>query len=151
LTISLDTNDDPEDRWEGGLTDVLRYVDIFFPNAREAKRITGSDDLETAISRLAERVPLVVVKLGEEGALAQRGRERFVSPAVKVDFVDPVGAGDSFDAGFLAQYVRGADLPKCLAWGNLAGAFSTTMAGGTEAFRDRPRREAFWRDHDGNR
>jgi sugar/nucleoside kinase (ribokinase family) len=129
----------------------LRYVDIFFPNAREAKRITGSADLETAISRLAERVPLVVVKLGEEGALAQRGRERFVSPAVKVDVVDPVGAGDSFDAGFLAQYLRGADLPACLAWGNLAGAFSTTMAGGTEAFRDRPRREAFWRDHDGNR
>jgi sugar/nucleoside kinase (ribokinase family) len=151
LTISLDTNDDPEDCWEGGLTDVLRYVDIFFPNAREAKRITGSADLETAISRLAQRVPLVVVKLGEEGALAQRGRERFVSPAVKVDFVDPVGAGDSFDAGFLAQYLRGADLPACLAWGNLAGAFSTTMAGGTEAFRDRPRREAFWRDHDGNR
>jgi sugar/nucleoside kinase (ribokinase family) len=150
LTISLDTNDDPDGRWEGGLMDVLRYVDVFLPNAREARLIAGSDDLETAVARLAERVPLVVIKRGEEGAMAQRGREQFqspaVKPAVKVEFVDPVGAGDSFDAGFLAQYVRGADLPTCLRWGNLAGAFSTTMAGGTEAFRDREMRERFWKD-----
>ncbi len=144
LTISLDTNDDPAGLWQGGLMDVLRYVDVFLPNAREACLIAGSDDLETAISRLAERVPLLVVKLGKEGALAQRGAERFRSSAAPVDFVDPVGAGDSFDAGFLSQYVRGADLPQCLAWGNLAGAFSTTMAGGTEAFRDQKRREEFW-------
>jgi sugar/nucleoside kinase (ribokinase family) len=146
LTISLDTNDDPDGRWEGGLMDVLRHVDVFLPNAREARLIAGSADLETAVARLAERVPLVVIKLGEEGAMAQRGRERFRSPAVKVELVDPVGAGDSFDAGFLAQYVRGADLPTCLRWGNLAGAFSTTMAGGAEAFRDREMRERFWKD-----
>lgn len=145
LTISLDTNDDPDGKWDGGLLEVLRYVDVFLPNAREARRITDSEDLETAVARLAERVPLVVVKLGEEGALARRGRERVRSAAVKVEFVDPVGAGDSFDAGFLAQFVRGADLATCLRWGNLAGAFSTTMAGGTEAFRDRVQRELFWR------
>jgi len=45
------------------------------------------------------------------------------------------------------QYVRGADLPTCLLWGNLAGALSTTMPGGTEAFRDREHREAFLREH----
>jgi sugar/nucleoside kinase (ribokinase family) len=146
LTISLDTNDDPDGKWESGLLDVLRYVDVFLPNAREARRIAGNDDLETAVAKLAEQVPLVVIKLGEEGAMAQRGRERFLSPAVKVEFVDPVGAGDSFDAGFLSQYVRGADLPTCLRWGNLAGAFSTSMAGGTEAFRDRDGRERFWRE-----
>lgn len=145
LTISLDTNDDPEDRWEGGLADVLRYVDVFLPNAREARLITKTDNLETAVARLAEQVPLVVIKLGEQGAMAQRGPERFRSPAVKVNFVDPVGAGDSFDAGFLSQYVRGSDLPTCLAAGNMAGAFSTTMPGGTEAFRDRQRQDEFWK------
>jgi len=144
LTISLDTNDDPEDRWEGGLEDVLRYVDVFLPNAREAQLITKSSDLEAAISRLAKSVPLVVVKQGEQGAMAQRGPERFRSSPVKVNFVDPVGAGDSFDAGFLSQYVRGADLPACLAAGNMAGAFSTTMPGGTEAFRDRKKQDDFW-------
>jgi sugar/nucleoside kinase (ribokinase family) len=128
------------------LLDVLRYVDVFLPNAREARRITGIEDLEKAAARLAEMVPLLVIKLGEQGAMALRGRERFQSDAVKVDLVDPVGAGDSFDAGFLAQYLQGADLQTCLASGNLAGAFSTTMAGGTEAFRDRERREKFWRE-----
>jgi sugar/nucleoside kinase (ribokinase family) len=147
LTISLDTNDDPDDEWEGGLKDVLRYVDVFLPNAREAKLIAGTNDLEAALARLSETVPLLVVKMGEAGALAIRGRERCVSPAVKVKFVDPVGAGDSFDAGFLSQYVRGTDLSTCLAWGNLAGALSTTMPGGTEAFRDREHREAFLREH----
>lgn len=146
LTISLDTNDDPESKWEGGLMDVLHYVDVFLPNAREAQRITRIEDLEQAAARLAEIVPLVVIKLGEQGAMALRGGERFQSAAAKVDFVDPVGAGDSFDAGFLAQYLQGADLQTCLAWGNLAGAFSTTMAGGTEAFRDGERREKFWRE-----
>jgi sugar/nucleoside kinase (ribokinase family) len=144
LTISLDTNDDPDGEWAGGLEEVLRYVDVLLPNAREAQRITKASDLETAVSRLATLVPLVVVKQGEQGAMAQRGPERFLSAAVKVDFVDPVGAGDSFDAGFLSQYVRGADLPACLAAGNIAGAFSTTLPGGTEAFRDREKQNVFW-------
>jgi sugar/nucleoside kinase (ribokinase family) len=144
LTISLDTNDDPDDQWEGGLEHALRYVDVFLPNAREAKLITKSDDLDKAVARLAELVPLVVIKRGEQGAMAQRGPERFQSSPVKVDLVDPVGAGDSFDAGFLSQYVRGADLPACLAAGNLAGAFSTTLPGGTEAFRDRNKQQQFW-------
>jgi sugar/nucleoside kinase (ribokinase family) len=144
LTISLDTNDDPEDLWEGGVRDALRHVDVFLPNAREARKIAGTDDLELAVKRLAELVPLVVVKVGREGAIAQRGEERVTSPAVRVETVDAVGAGDSFDAGFLHQYVRGADLFSCLAHGNLAGAFSTTRPGGTEAFRDREHRERFF-------
>jgi len=144
LTISLDTNDDPEDGWKSGLQEALRYVDVFLPNAREARKITGAPDVETAAASLAEHVPLVVVKLGEAGALAQRGRERLVSPPVRVDFVDPVGAGDSLDAGFLSQYVRGADLQTCLASANRAGAFSTTRPGGTEAFRELDRLQSFF-------
>jgi len=138
LTISLDTNDDPDDQWEGGLHEVLRYVDVFLPNEREACKVAGTndDDLEAAIHKLSELVPLVVVKLGPEGSLAQRGAERFTSPSQEVVAVDTVGAGDSFDAGFLHEYVRGADLPACLASGNRAGALSTTRPGGTEAFRD---------------
>ena len=147
LTISLDTNDDPEDRWEGGIREALRYVDVFLPNEREARRIVGADDLEIAVAQLAAIVPVVVVKLGAQGAMAQRGPERFVSPAVGVNVVDAVGAGDSFDAGFLHQYVCGADLSACLASGNLAGALSTTRPGGTEAFRDRDHRERFFREH----
>ena len=147
LTISLDTNDDPDDNWEGGLRDVLRYVDVLLPNEREAQRIARSENLEAAIASLAKTVPLVVVKLGERGAMAQRGSERYISPPVKVDFIDPVGAGDSFDAGFLHQFLRGANLQTCLASGNLAGALSTTRAGGTEAFRDPEHRKRFFEAH----
>ena len=73
-----------------------------------------------------------------------RGAERVTLPPLRVDAVDPVGAGDSFDAGFLHQFVRGSDLLTCLASGNRAGAFSTTRPGGTEAFRDRGYREQFF-------
>jgi sugar/nucleoside kinase (ribokinase family) len=145
LTISLDTNDDPDDRWEGGLSDVLRHVDVFLPNEREACKAAGTDDLEAAIQKLSQWVPLIVVKLGRKGAMAQRGAERFASPSREVVAVDAVGAGDSFDAGFLHEYVRGSDLKTCLANGNMAGALSTTRPGGTEAFRDAVHRETFFR------
>ncbi len=147
LSISLDTNDDPDDGWEGGLHEALGYVDVFLPNEREAQKAAGVGDLETAVKKLAALVPLVVVKRGREGALAQRGTERFISPALTVEAVDAVGAGDSFDAGFLHQYLQGADLPVCLRAGNLAGALSTTRPGGTEAFRDTKYREQFFREH----
>ncbi|HEX3821126.1 MAG TPA: carbohydrate kinase family protein [Candidatus Sulfotelmatobacter sp.] len=143
LTVSLDTNDDPEDKWEGGLSEVLKFVDVFLPNEREACKAAGTEDPEEAIGRLSKLVPLVVVKLGRQGALAQRGAERVTSPSKEVVAIDTVGAGDSFDAGFLHEYVRGSDLPTCLASGNLAGALSTTRPGGTEAFRDSPYRDNF--------
>ena len=143
LTISLDTNDDPDDRWEGGLHDLLRHVDIFLPNEREACKAAGTEQLEEAIGKLSERVPLLVVKLGRKGALAQKGSERFSAASNEVIPVDSVGAGDSFDAGFLHEYARGSDLATCLASGNRAGALSATRPGGTEAFRDVAHREKF--------
>ncbi len=147
LTTSLDTNDDPEDRWKSDLLETLRHVDVFLPNDREAKKVAGTGDLKGAVEKLAGLVPVVVVKLGAQGALARRGQEEVTCPPLTVESVDPVGAGDSFDAGFLRQYVRGADLATCLAYGNLAGAFSTTRPGGTEAFRDRKHFERFFAQH----
>jgi sugar/nucleoside kinase (ribokinase family) len=99
------------------------------------------------MERLAAVVSTVAVKLGPNGAMAQRGKERVLLPTVPVSVVDPVGAGDSFDAGFLSQYLRGADLRTSVIYGNLSGALSTTRAGGTEAFRDRAYRERFFREH----
>jgi len=145
LTISLDTNDDPDDRWEAELHTVLPDVDVFLPNEREACKAAGTDDLEQAIRKLSQWVPLLVVKLGRKGALAQKGSERITAASEEVTPVDSVGAGDSFDAGFLHQYLRGSDLQTCLASGNRAGALSTTRPGGTEAFRDVEHRERFLR------
>ena len=147
LTTSLDTNDDPEDRWGEDLFEALRFVDVFLPNEREAKKIARTEDLHDATAHLAERVPLVVVKLGAQGAMARRGKEEVTAPAVAVHAIDSVGAGDTFDAGFIYQYLRGEDLASCLKYANLAGAFSTTRPGGTEAFREPPQLKEFFSRH----
>jgi sugar/nucleoside kinase (ribokinase family) len=144
LTVSLDTNDDPDDRWDD-LRDVLRNVDVFLPNEREACKAAGTDDLNEAVEKLSRLVPLLVVKVGSRGAMAWRGEECFTSSPRNVVPVDTVGAGDSFDAGFLHEYVRGSDLQACLDSGNRTGALSTTRAGGTEAFREVKHREQFLR------
>ena len=147
LTTSLDTNDDPEDLWAHDLLEVLRYVDVFLPNEREIMKITRTDNALAGLAKLSSIVPTVVVKRGSQGATARRGKAEITAPAFTVEAVDPVGAGDSFDAGFIHQYVRGADLATCLRYGNLAGAFSTTRPGGTEAFRERPRFQKFLNEH----
>jgi sugar/nucleoside kinase (ribokinase family) len=147
LTTSLDTNDDPDDLWSGVLEEVLPHVDILLPNEREALMISQANDLATALLWLAQKVETVVVKIGASGAVAMRGGHRFDAPGVPVTVIDQVGAGDSFDAGFLNQFLRGEDLPACLNYGNLCGAFSTTDRGGTEAFRDGTRMRQFFEHH----
>jgi sugar/nucleoside kinase (ribokinase family) len=149
LTISLDCNDDPDDGWDGGIHEALKYVDVFLPNEREIMRLMRLSTVQNALQEVAKIVPLVVVKRGPEGAVARRGTEQWSSPALKVEFVDPVGAGDSFDAGFLHEYIRGSDVKTCLAAGNRAGALSVTRAGGTEAFRDAEHRTKFIEAHGG--
>jgi len=149
LTISFDCNDDPDDGWDGGIREALKYVDVLLPNAREAIRLTGAANAQAAATQLARVVPLVAIKLGAEGAIARRGDQQWASPALKVEAVDPVGAGDSFDAGFLHEYLHGSDIQFCLDAGNRAGALSVTRAGGTEAFRDARYREEFLREHNG--
>jgi sugar/nucleoside kinase (ribokinase family) len=143
LSTSLDTNDDPENRWESDVLEVLKWVDVLLPNEQEACRLARVDDPARALDFLASKVPLVVMKRGEKGAVARRGSEVFESSSPKVTPVDTIGAGDTFDAGFLHQFIRGAEISECLRYGNLAGALSTTRSGGTEAFRDAKHRDAF--------
>ena len=149
LTISMDTNDDPADRWEDGIQEALRWVDVLMPNEREACKLARTENVEAAIRKLSERVPLVVVKRGAIGAVAVGEGKEVSVPAIPVEVVDPIGAGDSFNAGFLHKYVQGAELEACLAYGNLAAACSTTRAGGTEAFRDPEHWKHFFAAHAG--
>jgi sugar/nucleoside kinase (ribokinase family) len=147
LSTSLDTNDDPENKWDRDLLEVLKYVDIFLPNDREAKKIAHTDDLSQAINLLAGLAKIVVVKRGSSAAICRSGQEQcsLMPPSVKA--VDDIGAGDSFDAGFVHQFLKGAKLEDCLAFANVAGAYSTTKEGGTEAFRDRAALSSFIRQH----
>ncbi len=146
LSTSLDTNDDPEDRWDAGIHQVLPHVDILLPNEREACKLAQVDDAERAVEILSRTVGTVVVKRGAKGALARVSKEKFVAPALAVPVADHVGAGDSFDAGFLHQFLRRARIEDCLRFGNIAAALSVTRPGGTEAFRDTGYRESFLRE-----
>jgi len=143
LTTSLDTNDDPDDAWGEDLLQFLQYVDVLLPNEQEACRMARKNNPDEAAEFLSAKVPLVVIKRGAKGVVARRGGKAFHAMPQKAEAVDSVGAGDSFDAGFLHKFVRGAGIEECLAYGNLTGALSVTRAGGTEAFRDASHRQHF--------
>jgi sugar/nucleoside kinase (ribokinase family) len=151
LSTSLDTNDDPEGNWTGDLLDVLPHVDIFFPNEREAKFIAHTDDVTQAIDTLAGKVHTVVVKRGPAGALAREGKREWRCRPLPVKALDTVGAGDSFDAGYIHKFLAAAGPQECLDYANLTGAFSTTHEGGTEAFRNRDAMSRFLAEHAPNR
>jgi sugar/nucleoside kinase (ribokinase family) len=144
LTLSLDTNDDPADSWATPLPELLEIVDILLPNEDEAKRMSGCSDVETAIAWLAARVPIVAVKCGRRGSIIQSGSDRWTIPPLTVEPIDTIGAGDSFNAGFLKGYIRKLPLPDCAALGNTAAALSTLSPGGTESFRDPERIRGFF-------
>ena len=143
LTTSLDTNDDPEDFWADDVKSVLKSVDIFLPNEREACKLAGTNDVQDALQALSRLVPVVVIKCGPQGVIAKCGKDQFHAPSLSVQPVDTVGAGDSFNAGFLHKFILGRNLEESLEYGNAVAALSTTRAGGTEALRDRTHREFF--------
>jgi sugar/nucleoside kinase (ribokinase family) len=141
ITTSFDTNWDPTGNWDGGVAEMLRACDVFFPNAAEARRISRLDDVEEAARSLArigatgrpDGGPIIAVKLGAAGALACRSEGPLIRvPAMPVEPVDTTGAGDSFNAGFLRAWLDGADLRECLRWGAVSGAISTRRLGGID-------------------
>jgi sugar/nucleoside kinase (ribokinase family) len=143
LTISLDTNDDPSGRWGGVLPELLDYVDLLLPNEAEACRIGKKETLDEALQELARRVPCVAVKCGARGSVVRVAGETFAVGAVAVKALDTIGAGDSFNAGFLFGWLSGWPPDQCAYAGNITGALSTLRVGGTEAFRDKELVQSF--------
>ena len=147
LTISLDTNDDPSGAWDPSIDEALAYVDILMPNEREACHLAHEPKFDLAARRLSELAPLVVVKRGAQGAVAFTESTTYSAPARVVTAVDAVGAGDSFNAGFLHAWLKGESIEECLAFGNLAGSYSATAVCGVAAFRNRPAMREFFAEH----
>jgi sugar/nucleoside kinase (ribokinase family) len=128
-TTSLDTNDDPAGRWD--VRSLLSEVDLLLPNANEAMRLAGAATAVEAASVLACSGPVVVVKDGAAGAFCHSGGNVLHSRGIVVSPVDAVGAGDSFDAGFVAAKLNGMSDQKALDVAAVCGALSTLSAGGT--------------------
>ena len=134
LTTSLDCNYDPAERWDSGIRGVLKFTDLFFPNEIEALHLTGCRDVNRAAAELGKLVRVAVVKLGARGALVCAEGKQFRVPAIKARVVDTTGAGDSFDAGFLACYFKGGSVEESARAGVVAGARAVSAVGGTGAF-----------------
>ncbi|MCM4076185.1 carbohydrate kinase family protein [Paractinoplanes hotanensis] len=131
-TTSLDTNWDPSGAW-ASVNDILEHTDVFLPNAAELLAVTGAATPDAAAAELVRTGTTVVMKDGARGARAWWPGGECAAPGVTVEVVDTTGAGDSFNAGFLAARLVGHDLPESLRWATTAGSLSTRAAGGTAA------------------
>lgn len=131
-TTSLDTNWDPTEQWSG-LRDIFAHTSVFLPNDAEALAISRQADIDAACAHLAQQVKTVAIKCGAEGGVAQQGDQVVRTPAITTDFVDAVGAGDSFNAGVVYGILAGWSLAQSLRLGAVCGSLSTRAAGGTAA------------------
>jgi sugar/nucleoside kinase (ribokinase family) len=142
-TVSLDTNWDPFETF--ALDDILPRIDVLLPNAEEARLISGHSDLDRAVRHLAATVPVVAVTDGRRGALVASGDRILRAAAPEVDparVVDAIGAGDAFDAGFVAGYLETGDIADGLCLGLATAALSVTGRGGTGAQPSRAEAES---------
>jgi sugar/nucleoside kinase (ribokinase family) len=138
LTTSLDIQWDPANEWNFPYKACLPYVDFFMPNEAELLALTGAGQLSDALGSLDACCNTIVVKRGVNGALAyNKGTYIEALPYLHSYFVDAIGAGDSFNAGFISSFLQGKSLYDCLMFGNLTGAINTTAPGGTAAFPNR--------------
>lgn len=137
VTISMDTQWDPAEKWDFDYRKILPEVDVFMPNETELRAIIGTDDFDEAVSAIQPYLrQAAVVKCGSRGSVLvlKDGTVSRMEPFLNKSVVDTVGAGDSFNAGFIYGYVNGMELSACQRLGNLTGAVNTTAAGGTGAF-----------------
>jgi sugar/nucleoside kinase (ribokinase family) len=140
-TTSLDTQGDSQGRWQGGLREALRESDLFFPNRSEACAVAESlgagevvgDDLGRTLEMLAALGPRPVVKCGAQGAATLDGQAVVWAPALSITPVDTIGAGDSFDAGYVHSFLKGWPVERCLALAAACGSLSTGATGGVGA------------------
>ena len=134
-TLSMDVQFDPAESWNFDCAAILPYVDVFMPNEQEIMAITGKDSVDEAVDAILSYAHVIVVKMGTKGSLLVTSAGRKLLPAtLNKNVVDAIGAGDSYDAGFVSAFVSGKSLEECQRIGNLTGAVNTTAAGGTGAF-----------------
>ncbi len=115
MTVSLDSNWDPAGSWNHGFERALEHVDVLMPNEQEALHLSKQANFPAAVDWLCERVPLLVIKRAEAGAMAwQDGQATTQTVQLADSRGDGIGAGDSFDAGFLAGWLHGLPLGTSL-------------------------------------
>lgn len=147
LSVSLDPSWDDSLIHSPDLLDRCAGVDVFLPNAAEARAIAGCEDIGEAARRLAARFPTVVIKTGADGAILFADGEKFALKAPRGGpVVDTTGAGDSFNAGFLAARLQNRPPCEALAWGVACGTLSVRAVGGAGVRLDQGEVDAMAQD-----
>lgn len=135
LSTSFDMQWDPTEQWDFDYKEVLPFVDIFMPNESELLNLAKQSTLEKALEIVKNTANIIVVKRGNKGSILWYNNEIISCEAfVNNEVVDAIGAGDSFNAGFIFSYLNNQTLMQCQKFANLTGAVSTTKPGGTTAF-----------------
>lgn len=145
LTTSLDTGWDPGENW---LTEDLRatlaHTSYLFPNALEFEALTGEGDVEQGVAKLLSLgLGAVVLKRGGEGAVHGDAEGLQIHAGYAANPIDTTGAGDSFNAGYLAAMLRGGSVAERLAQGNACGALTVGAIGGTGGVENAAQVRAF--------
>ncbi len=133
--VFADVGWDSSERWEQRILDRLELAHAFFPNAGEAMAYTRTGTAQDALYALADRVPLAVVTNGVDGALgidALTGEEATV-PALRVEALDPTGAGDVFGAALTLGTLAEWPLRDRLNFASLCSALAIQQFGGSLA------------------
>lgn len=139
VTTSLDTQWDPAETWDLDYKQILPLVTVFMPNETELRFLTHCATTAEAVEAIRPYINNAVIKQGSRGSLLMQKRQsdQQLPALLNTEVVDCIGAGDSFNAGFIARFTQGASLEVCQRYGNMTGAVSTTAAGGTGAFTSR--------------
>jgi sugar/nucleoside kinase (ribokinase family) len=137
----------PGDHWSR-LDRLLAETDVFLPNTDEAAVITGFTDPVRQAERFRDAgCGAAVITCGGEGTVLLTDKLRVRSGTYPTTFVGGTGAGDAFDAGYIAGLLAGQDPIGCLKWGSALGASCVRAIGATESVFTRPEAEAFIREH----
>jgi sugar/nucleoside kinase (ribokinase family) len=137
----------PGDHWDK-LASVLAETDVFLPNEDEAAVLTGQTDPIAQAQRFVDLgAGAVVITCGGQGSVLVSGQTRLRAPAHTVEYRGGTGAGDAFDAGFIAGMLAGEDLAGCLRWASAVGASCVRSISATESVFTRGEAEQFMRDH----
>ena len=149
IEVSMDCQHREQTLTQPLVREIISQLDLFLPNAAEAQRLTGKDSAEEAAALLAELVPMLVIKNGAQGARCWWQGRCSHAPALPSDPVDTTGAGDVFNAAFIAAHLDGAAPEVCLRQGTVAGSLSTQGYGGCSSAPDRAALQAALTHHAG--
>ena len=133
--ISFDPNLRPEllppDEARLAFADFMAAADVLLPTEAELLQLSGAGALKQAVAELLAERPerLIVVTRGAQGCRVYSADGLVEAPGYRVEAIDPTGAGDCFDAGFLSELLSGRTLAEAARLANACGALAVGAKG----------------------